>query len=66
MIQESYELAFTRLREAYVELSDINSNIIGMTADALRSVYLLITFFARARFRKDNSTQEISRIIFSD
>jgi len=46
MIQESYELAFTRLREAYVELSDINSSVIGMTADALRSVYLLITFFA--------------------
>lgn len=44
--QGSFELAFTRLREAYVELSDINYSVLGMTAEALRSVYLLIAFFA--------------------
>jgi ABC-type lipoprotein release transport system permease subunit len=46
VIQGNYEQAYTRLREAYVELSDINSNVLGITTEALRSVYLLVVFFA--------------------
>jgi ABC-type lipoprotein release transport system permease subunit len=42
----SYELAFTMLREAFVELSDISSSVLGMTTEAIRSVYVLVAFFA--------------------
>lgn len=45
-VQGYYEQAYTRLREAYVELSDINSAVLGITGEALHSVYLLVVFFA--------------------
>ena len=41
-----YDKAFTKLREAYIEVSDLRNNILGMVNDATLSVYLLTGFTA--------------------
>lgn len=42
----SYDIAFTRLREAYLELTDVTRLLNGMINDAMNSVYLLVGFMA--------------------
>ncbi|MCW4048149.1 MAG: FtsX-like permease family protein [Candidatus Bathyarchaeota archaeon] len=41
-----YEKSFTRLREAYVVLSDLRVGLTSLVADAARSVYILVGFVA--------------------
>ena len=46
IVSGSYDIAFTRLREAYLELSDVRRLLSGMINDATQSVYLLVSFMA--------------------
>lgn len=46
--QGAYEASFTRLREAYVEISNLRNWLNRMYTEALKSVFLLIPFMAFA------------------
>jgi hypothetical protein len=47
---ESYELSFTKLREAYILYRNLNGLISGMVNDAARSTYMLVVFITLSSF----------------
>lgn len=47
---ESYELSFTKLREAYILYRNLSGLISGMVNDATRSTYMLIVFITISSF----------------